>query len=343
MKTREMTKKVRVGEVIIGGDKVVIQSMTNTPTKDVDKTVKQIKILESVNCEIVRVAVLDMEDALSLSKIINEINIPLVADIHFDYRLALEAINQGVAKLRLNPANITNKDKIKEIALEASKKKIPIRIGVNAGSFKNHDDIVNKMIDYAEENINLLEELGFTDIVLSFKSSDLETTLEVNRFAANKWNYPLHLGMTEAGTEFSGGIKNAIGLGILLNEGIGNTIRVSVTGEPSEEIKLCKEILKNLGLYSAPTLISCPTCGRLQYDMIPIARKVEEYLNSINKDIKVAVMGCAVNGPGEAKQADIGIAGGVNEVLLIKKGKIIKKIPQENAVEVLINEIKDLL
>ncbi|QVK20286.1 flavodoxin-dependent (E)-4-hydroxy-3-methylbut-2-enyl-diphosphate synthase [Mycoplasmatota bacterium] len=344
MKNREDTRKINVGGVIIGGNnKVSIQSMTNTPTKNVKATISQIKQLEKAGCEIVRVSVLDIKDAKSLTYIKENINIPLVADIHFDYLLALEAINQNVDKLRLNPANITSKEKVKEIAYKCKEKKIPIRIGINSGSFKSHDNLVEMMIQYAEENIKILEDLQFSDIILSFKSTELKVCLEVNRIASKKWSYPLHLGMTEAGTEFSGGIKNSIGLGILLNEGIGSTIRVSITDDPIKEIKIAKEILKNLGLYKAPTLISCPTCGRLQYNMIPIVNKIEEYLSDIKSDIKVAIMGCAVNGPGEAKQADIGIAGGINEVLLIKKGKIIKKIPMENAVEELIKEINSLI
>ncbi len=339
---RKKTKAVKVKDVFIGGfNKIAIQSMTNTKTANIEDTVNQITELEQAGCEVVRVAVLNMDDALALGSIISRINIPLVADIHYDYRLALEAVNQGVHKLRLNPANIKDTDKIKQIVLACKEKEIPIRIGVNSGSFKSHEDVVEKMIDYAEENIRLLEELDFTNIVLSFKSSDLDTTLKANKIASSKWSYPIHIGMTEAGTEFSGGIKNAIGIGLLLSEGIGDTIRVSITGNPVNEIKYCKEILKNFGLFDSPVLISCPTCGRLQYDMIEIAEKVQDYLLTSNKKITVAVMGCSVNGPGEAKQADIGIAGGVNEVLLIKKGKIVRKI-KENIYEELIKEIETL-
>lgn len=339
---KKITKPIKVKDVFIGGyNKIVIQSMTNTRTKDVTKTVDQIKSLQDAGCEIVRVAVLDIDDAKSLGEIISKIDIPLVADIHYDYKLALEAIKQGVHKLRLNPANIQNQEKIKEIVLECKKHEIPIRIGVNSGSFKEHNNVVEQMIDYADRNIQLLESLEFYNIALSFKSSDINTTLEANKIASNKWNYPLHIGMTEAGTEFSGGIKNAIGIGSLLLQGIGDTIRVSITGDPVSEIKYCKEILKATGLLEGPKLVSCPTCGRLQYDMVNIANQIQDYLNTINKNITVAVMGCSVNGPGEAKQADIGIAGGVNEVLLIKKGKIVRKI-KNNIVQELIKEIENL-
>ncbi len=337
---RKDTKVIKVKDVFIGGpNKIVVQSMTNTRTKNTNATISQIADLVNAGCEIVRIAVLDMEDALAISEIIKNSPIPVVADIHYDYRLALEAINQGIHKLRLNPANIKDQDKISQIVTACSNKEIPIRIGVNSGSFKDHSDVVDSMVSYAEENINLLEKLGFTDIVLSFKSSDLETTLEVNRIASKRWHYPIHVGMTEAGTEFSGGIKNAIGIGILLSEGIGDTIRVSITGDPVKEIKYCKEILKTLGYNKGPKLISCPTCGRLQYDMVKIAEQVEKYLNTIEKNITVAVMGCSVNGPGEAKQADIGIAGGRDEVLLIKHGKIVRKI-KENIFEELKKEIE---
>lgn len=336
---RKNTKAVKVGDVFIGGyNPIVIQSMTNTRTSDVEATVAQINELEQAGCQIVRVAVLNMNDALSLRNIKEKINIPLVADIHFDHKLALEAVNQGVDKLRLNPANM-KLDYVPEIVKGCKEKEIPIRIGVNAGSFKEHNNVVDSMLQYAKENIDLLESLDFTNIVLSFKSSDLKTTLEVNEKASVLWEYPLHIGMTEAGTEFSGGIKNAIGIGSLIHQGIGDTIRVSITGDPVNEIKYCKEILKDFGLYDSPTLISCPTCGRLQYDMIKIAEQVQEYLLTIDKPIKVAVMGCAVNGPGEAKQADIGIAGGKDEVLLIKKGQIIRKI-KDNIFEELRKEIE---
>lgn len=339
---RKTTKQVLVGNVYIGGtSKIVIQSMTNTRTSDVSKTVDQILSLETEGCQIVRVAVLNMDDALALGEIKSKINIPLVADIHYDYRLAIESLNQGVDKLRINPANLKNIEHVTKIVELCKIKNTPIRIGVNSGSFTEHNNVVDKMIEYADENIKLLNSLNFDDIVLSFKSSDLDTTIEVNKIASKRWNYPLHIGVTEAGTEFSGGIKNAIGIGILLNEGIGDTLRVSITGDPVKEIKYCKEILKNFGLFEGPTLISCPTCGRLQYDMIKIAEQVEEYLQKTNKKLTVAVMGCSVNGPGEAKQADIGIAGGVNEVLLIKKGKIVRKI-KENILEEFIKEIASM-
>ncbi len=339
---RKDTKVIKIKDVFIGGpNKIAVQSMTNTKTKNIEETLRQINELTENGCEIVRIAVLDMEDALAISSIVKESPIPVVADIHYDYRLALEAINQGIHKLRLNPANIKDNEKVSQIVTACKEKEIPIRIGVNSGSFKEHINVVESMISYAEDNVNLLENLGFEDIVLSFKSSDLDTTLEVNRIASRRWKYPIHIGMTEAGTEFSGGIKNAIGIGILLSEGIGDTIRVSITGDPVKEIKYCKEILRTLGYSRGPRLISCPTCGRLQYDMVRIAEQVEEYLNSIEKEITVAVMGCSVNGPGEAKQADIGIAGGKNEVLLIKEGKIVRKI-KKNIFEELKKEIESI-
>ncbi len=337
---RKITNTVSIGNVSIGGtNKIAIQSMTNTRTRDVTSTVNQINDLASAGCEIVRIAVLNMEDAVAIGSIKEQIQIPLVADIHYDYRLAIEAVNQGIDKLRINPANLKNKEHIKEIVNLCKVKQIPIRIGVNSGSFKNHDNVVDKMIEYAQDNIDLLNELEFKDIVLSFKSSNLATTIEVNEIASSKWDYPLHIGVTEAGTEFSGGIKNAIGIGILLNKGIGDTLRVSITGDPVKEIKYCKEILKNFGLYDSYTLISCPTCGRLQYDMVEIAEEIEEYMQKSNKRLTLAIMGCSVNGPGEAKQADLALIGGVNEVLFVKDGIQIRKI-KENIVAEFIKEIE---
>lgn len=339
---RTKTKKIYVGNIQMGGNnKVSIQSMTNTKTKNVDETIKQIQALEAAGCEIVRVAVLDLEDAKAISKIKKLIHLPLVADIHFDYRLALEAIRQGVDKIRINPGNIGSEERIREVVLACKEKHIPIRIGVNSGSLEKH--ILDKyghptaeaMVESARYHVEILEKLDFHDIVISLKSTDMMMTVDAYQLASNEFPYPLHLGITEAGTTFSGTIRSSIGLGILLSEGIGSTIRVSLTADPVDEIKVAKEILQNFGLYKKPRLISCPTCGRIEYDMIPIAREIEEFLEGINKDLTVAIMGCAVNGPGEAKEANIAIAGGKKEALLYIDGKIVKKVNQEDLVSTL--------
>jgi (E)-4-hydroxy-3-methylbut-2-enyl-diphosphate synthase len=346
MYTRNTVKKVRVGNISIGGDnKVVIQSMTNTATKDIVATVNQIKELVAVGCEIVRVAVLDMEDALAIREIKSQINIPLVSDIHFDYRLALQSIESGVDKIRINPGNIGSDDFVKQVVDKCKEKNIPIRIGINSGSIEKH--ILEKfgkptpeaMVESAKYHVDLLEKFGFDDIIISLKSSDVLATVKANELAAKTFPYPLHLGITEAGTSFSGTISTSIGLGILINQGIGSTIRVSLTANPIEEIKVAKEILSNFGLYKKPKLISCPTCGRIQYDMIPIAKEIEEFLETISKDITVAIMGCAVNGPGEAKEANIAVAGGKLEALLFIDGVKKRKIKQEDLVQELIKEI----
>lgn len=341
------TKKIYVGNVQIGGqDKIVIQSMCNTKTKDVESTVKQILELEDVGCEIIRVACLDIEDAKAIKEIKKSIHIPIVADIHFDYRIALEAIKSGVDKVRINPGNIGDKEKVKKVVDACKKKHIPIRIGVNAGSLEK--DLLEKygkptadaMIESAKRHIKILEDLDFYDICLSLKSSNLNLCIEAYEKASKEFNYPLHIGITEAGTKFSGTIKSSIGIGILLNKGIGDTLRVSLSSNPIDEVIVAKEILKDLNLYKGvPSLVSCPTCGRTQIDLIPIANEIEEFLKSINSDITVAVMGCAVNGPGEAREADIGIAGGIKEGIIFKKGKIIKRVPQDEIVEVLKQEI----
>lgn len=345
---RENTRKIMVGNVQIGGqNKVVIQSMCNTKTKDVQSTVKQILELEKVGCEIIRVACLDIEDAKAIAEIKKQINIPIVADIHFDYKIALEAIKSGVDKVRINPGNIGSKEKVKAVVDKCKEKNIPIRIGVNAGSLEK--ELLQKyggrptsqaMVESAKRHIDILESLDFYDYAVSLKASNLDLCIESYIEAAKTFDCPLHLGITEAGTEFSGTIKSSIGLGILLREGIGDTIRVSLSDDPVKEIKVAKEILKDCNLYKkAPTIIACPTCGRTQIELIPIAKQIEEFLQTIEADIKVAVMGCAVNGPGEAKEADIGIAGGIKEGLLFKKGEIIRKIPQEKIVEELKKEI----
>lgn len=342
MITRENTRPVHVGPYQLGGNsKVYIQSMTTTYTKDVEATVKQIKQLTDAGCEIVRVAVLDMVDAQSLGEIKKQISIPLVADIHFDYRLALEAIRQGVDKIRLNPGNIPKREHVMEVVQACQEKNIPIRIGVNSGSLPNRmAPTAENMVATAKHHVDILESMGFYDIVLSLKATDMKLMIEAYRLAAKTFPYPLHLGVTEAGTAFSGAIKSAMGIGILLAEGIGNTIRVSLTDNPVLEIQAAKEILKNLGLKDkVPNLISCPTCGRIQYDMIDIAKKIEQYLLKVNKNINVAIMGCAVNGPGEAMHADIGIAGGKGEAILFRKGKIIKKIKESEVYDTLVQEI----
>ncbi|TVP85756.1 MAG: flavodoxin-dependent (E)-4-hydroxy-3-methylbut-2-enyl-diphosphate synthase [Acholeplasmataceae bacterium] len=339
---RTETRAIKVGPHQLGGNnKVYIQSMTNTYTKDVAATVKQIKTLTEAGCDIVRVAVLDKEDAYALGDIKKQISIPLVADIHFDYRLALEAIHQGVDKIRLNPGNIPKREHVAEVVEACKAKGIPIRIGVNSGSLPGRmKPTPENMVKTAKGHIEILESLDFHDIALSLKATDMTMMVEANRLAAKTFPYPLHLGVTEAGTAFSGAIKSAMGIGILLAEGIGNTIRVSLTDNPVLEIQAAKEILKNLGLKDkVPNLISCPTCGRIQYDMIEIAKRIEQYLLKVNKTINVAIMGCAVNGPGEASHADIGIAGGKGEALLFRRGKIIRKIREDEVYDVLVAEI----
>lgn len=352
MYKRTETRPINVGGIKIGGqNKVIIQSMTNTKTKDVEATVKQILDLEKAGCEIIRVACLDMEDAKAIKSIKEQIHIPIVADIHFDYKIAICAIEAGVDKVRINPGNIGGKEKVKAVVDKCKEYNVPIRIGVNAGSLEK--DLLEKyggkptakaMVESAKRHVQILEDLDFYDIAISLKASNLDLCIESYEEAAKEFNYPLHLGITEAGTAFSGTIKSSIGLGILLREGIGDTIRVSLSDSPIEEIKVVKEILKDCNLYkNVPTLVSCPTCGRTQIDLIPMAKEVEEFLQTINSDITVAVMGCAVNGPGEASNADIGIAGGIKEGLLFKKGKIIRKIPQENIVKELKDEILKMI
>ena len=341
------TRKVMVGNVRIGGqNRVVIQSMCNTKTKDVESTVKQILDLEEAGCEIIRVACLDLEDAKAIKNIKEKIHIPIVADIHYDYKLALEAIKSGVDKIRINPGNIGSKERVKAVVDKCKEHHIPIRIGVNAGSLEK--DLLEKygkptakaMVESAKRHIDILEELDFKDYILSLKASNLDLCIEAYEEASKEFDCPLHLGITESGTEFSGTIKSSIGLGYMLRNGIGDTLRVSLSDDPVKEIKVAKEILKDCNLYKkSPTLVACPTCGRTRIDLIPIAKEVEEFLQKIEDDITVAVMGCSVNGPGEAREADIGIAGGVKEGLIFKKGKIIKKVPQEKIVEVLKEEI----
>lgn len=345
------TRKIMVGNVQIGGkDEVIIQSMTNTKTKDVNNTVKQILDLENAGCQIIRVACLDIEDAKSIKQIKQQIHIPIVADIHFDYRIALQAIESGVDKIRINPGNIGDEERIKKVVDACKEHKIPIRIGVNGGSLEkdlldeNGRPTAKAMVESAKRHVDILEKLDFYDICISLKASDLDLCIAAYEEASKTFDYPLHLGITEAGTAFSGTVKSSIGLGVLLRQGIGDTLRVSLSDNPVEEIKVAKEILKDCGLYKkSPKLVACPTCGRTQIDLIPIAKEVENFLQTIESDITVAVMGCAVNGPGEAKNADIGIAGGINEGLLFKKGEIIKKVKQDDIVQVLKDEIMKMV
>jgi (E)-4-hydroxy-3-methylbut-2-enyl-diphosphate synthase len=345
---RKLTKEVVCGSVKIGGNNpITIQSMTNTDTRDVNSTVNQIKGLEEVGCDIIRVAVPDMEAASKLLDIKRKINIPIIADIHFDYKLALESIKQGVDGLRINPGNIGDLGRVKKIVEKAKERNIKIRIGVNGGSLEK--DLLEKykkptaqaLVESAMRHVKILEELDFDNIVISLKSSDIYTTVSAYELMSQKVNYPLHIGITESGSVRKGTIKSSIGIGYLLLRGIGDTIRVSLTGDPKEEIFVGKEILKSLGLIEGGVkMISCPTCGRCNIDLINIASKVEEKIKDIDKNMTVAIMGCAVNGPGEAREADIGIAGGNGEGLLFKKGKIVRKIKSEYLVDELINEIK---
>ena len=344
---REETRSVQVGNLTIGGNNhVVIQSMCNTKTKNVEATIKQINALEQAGCELVRVAVFDKEDAYAIKEIKKGIHIPLVADIHFDYKLALIAIESGIDKVRINPGNIGSIEKVKAVVDACKEKHIPIRIGVNGGSLEK--EILEKygeptpegMVESAMKHVKILEDLDFHDIVISLKSSNTMLTIKAYELASKTFPYPLHVGVTEAGTALGGTIKSSLGIGTLLYEGIGNTIRVSLSDDPVEEIKVAKILLKELGLLKGvPTLVSCPTCGRIQYDLIPIAKEMEDFLKDIHLDITVAIMGCAVNCPGEARHADIGIAGGVGEGLLIKHGEIVRRVKQEDMVQTLKDEI----
>jgi len=345
---RRNTKCVKVGGTGIGGDAPIsVQSMTNTDTRNIKATIDQIIQLEQAGCDIVSIAIPDMEAAQAVSEIKKHVRIPLVADIHFDYRLAIECIQRGIDKIRINPGNIGSREKVKEVTEAAKDRKIPIRIGVNSGSIEK--ELLEKyggptpeaMVESALKHVRLLEDNNFTDIVISLKASNVPMTIEAYRLMSRKADYPLHLGVTEAGTIWSGTIKSAIGIGSLLADGIGDTIRVSLTDDPVEEVKVGIQILKSLGLKKEGIeLISCPTCGRCRIDLIHIANAVEQKLQNSNKPIKVAVMGCAVNGPGEAREADIGIAGGDGVGLIFKKGKIIKKVPEEELIEELLKEIE---
>ena len=350
MINRINTRKIMVGNVQIGGNnEVIIQSMTNTKTKDVDATVNQILELEKYGCQIIRVACLDIEDAKAIKEIKKRIHIPIVADIHYDYRIALQAIEAGVDKIRINPGNIGSEEKIKAVVDGCKKNGIPIRIGVNSGSLEK--DLQEKygvtakaIVESAKRHIQILENLDFYDIAVSLKASDLDMCVEAYEMAAGSFDYPLHLGITEAGTSFGGTIKSSIGLGIMLKEGIGNTIRVSLSDNPVQEIKVAKEILKNCGLYNdSITFISCPTCGRTCVDLLPVAKEFEDFCSTLHSNLKVAVMGCSVNGIGEGKEADIGIAGGNNEWILFKKGEAVRNIPHSIIEQEFKKEILDLI
>lgn len=341
--TREETKKIRIGDVWIGGgNPIAIQSMTNTRTEDIEATVEQIRRLERAGCEIIRCAVPTMEAAEALGQIKKQIHIPLVADIHFDYRLAVAAIEHGADKIRINPGNIGDRDKVRVVVEKAKEYTIPIRVGVNSGSLEK--DLVKKyggvtaegIVDSALDKIHMIEDLGYDNLVVSIKSSDVLMCVKAHELLAKECPYPLHVGITEAGTLLSGNIKSSVGLGIILHQGIGDTIRVSLTGEPMEEIKSARLILRTLGLRQGGIeVVSCPTCGRTKIDLIGLANQVEDMVAEIPLDIKVAVMGCVVNGPGEAREADIGIAGGIGEGLLIKKGQVVKKVKEEDLLETL--------
>ena len=344
---RNQTKQVSVGNVKIGGgNPVAIQSMTNTKTEDVNGTVDQILRLEAAGCEIIRCAVPTMEAAEALREIKKRIHIPLVADIHFDFRLAIAAIENGADKIRINPGNIGSAERVKAVVDRAKERQIPIRVGVNSGSLEKH--LLEKyggvtaegIVESAMDKVHMIEEMGYDNLVVSIKSSDVLMCVKAHELIARECIYPLHVGITESGTVYSGNVKSSVGLGIILHEGIGDTIRVSLTGDPVEEIRTAKLILKTLGLRKGGIeVVSCPTCGRTKIDLIGLAEQVEKMVEDIPLDIKVAVMGCAVNGPGEAKEADIGIAGGIGEGLLIKRGQIVKKVKEEELLSTLRQEL----
>ena len=348
---REQTRKVRIGNRIIGGgNPILIQSMCNTKTESVEDTVAQIHALEQAGCEIIRVAVPTREAAEALSRIKKEIHIPLVADIHFDYRLAIAAMENGADKIRINPGNIGSKERIKAVVDCARERQIPIRVGVNSGSLEK--SLLEKyggvtaegLVESALGQVALIEEMGYDQLVISIKSSDVMMCVRAHELIARRTDYPLHVGITEAGTVTAGNIKSAIGLGLILNQGIGDTIRVSLTGDPVEEVKSAKLILKTLGLRKGGSeVVSCPTCGRTCIDLIGLAGKVEKLVAEFDQlDLKLAVMGCVVNGPGEAREADLGIAGGMGEGLLFRKGEILRKVPEEELLEALRQELVSL-
>ncbi len=344
---RKKTKEIRIGDVMIGGENpIAIQSMTNTKTENVEDTVNQILSLERAGCEIIRCAVPTMEAAQALKEVKRQIHIPLVADIHFDHRLAIAAVENGADKIRINPGNIGSRERIQAVADCCKEHQVPIRVGVNSGSLEK--ELIEKyggvtaegLVESALDKTALIEDMGYDKLVISIKSSDVLMCIRAHELIAEKTDYPLHVGITESGTVYSGSVKSAIGLGNILYQGIGDTIRVSLTGDPVQEIYAGKMILKTLGLKKGGiSVVSCPTCGRTQIDLIGLATQVEEMVKEFDLDIKVAVMGCAVNGPGEAREADIGIAGGIGEGLLIKKGEIVKKVPEAELLETLRQEL----
>ena len=345
---RRNVRPVKVGSCLLDGSHIYIQSMLNTRSDDIEGSVQQAISLEKAGCEIVRAAIPDMSAIALIPAIKEKVSIPLVADIHFDYRLALEAAAAGIDKIRINPGNIGGMDKVKQVVKACSSRNIPIRIGVNSGSLEKEllakygSPTPEALVESAMGHVKLLEACDFNDIVISIKSSDVHTMIDAYRLAAETCNYPLHLGVTEAGTAHMGMLKSAIGLGSLLHDGIGETIRVSLTDKPEMEIEAAQDILKCLGLRGGPQIVSCPTCGRTRIDLVGTAQRVEEALKSVDKDIKVAVMGCIVNGPGEAREADSGIAGGDGCAVIFKKGEVLRKVREEDIVEELMSEIEKL-
>ena len=347
MAYRDHTKKINIGgRVIGGGSPIAIQSMTNTPTEDIEATTAQIRRLEKAGCEIIRCTVPTLEAAKALKEIKKRIGIPLVADIHFDYKMAIAAIENGADKIRINPGNIGSRENVKAVVSAAKERNIPIRVGVNSGSLEK--ELVEKyggvtaqgIVESALDKVHMIEDMDYDNLVISIKSSDVMMCVRAHELLADKTPYPLHVGITESGTVNSGNIKSSIGLALILNQGIGDTIRVSLTGDPVEEIRSAKLILRTLGLRKGGIeVVSCPTCGRTKIDLIGLAEKVEKMVADIPLDIKVAVMGCVVNGPGEAKEADIGIAGGIGEGLLIKKGEIVRKVPEAELLDTLRQEL----
>lgn len=347
MSYRDHTREVKIGEKTIGGgNPIAIQSMTNTPTENVAATVAQIRRLEAAGCEIIRCTVPTLEAAQALREIKKQIGIPLVADIHFDYKMAIAAMENGADKIRINPGNIGGREKVKAVVTAAKERNIPIRVGVNSGSLerelveKYHGVTAQGIVESALDKVHMIEDMDYDNLVISIKSSDVMMCVDAHELLADKTPYPLHVGITESGTVSSGNIKSAIGLALILNQGIGDTIRVSLTGDPVEEIKSAKLILRTLGLRKGGIeVVSCPTCGRTKIDLIGLAGEVEKMVADIPLDIRVAVMGCVVNGPGEAREADIGIAGGIGEGLLIKKGEVIRKVPEGELLEALRQEL----
>ena len=351
MNYRDKTKIVKIGDKVIGGgNPILIQSMTNTHTEDVDATVSQILRLEDAGCEIIRCTAPTLEAAAAIGEIKKRIHIPIVADIHFDHRCAIASIESGADKIRINPGNIGGRDKLSEVVKCAAERNIPIRVGVNSGSLEK--DILEKyggvtaegIVESALDKVHMIEDMNYDNIVISVKSSDVMMSARTHQLLAEKSDYPLHVGITESGTLWSGNIKSSIGLGMILSQGIGDTIRVSLTGDPVEEVRTAKLILRTLGLRRGGVeVVSCPTCGRTRIDLIGLANRVEEMVSDMPLDIKVAVMGCVVNGPGEAKEADIGIAGGIGEGLLIRHGEIVRKVPEDELLEALKTELESMM